>query len=250
MKKNGTGSCLPVKPAPGCKTDLCTAKKSGRSDLLARLRPEKPAAWARNPRTWLDTNNINDVMRQYERAYPHFKYLATIPVDAFERKKDGTCISQFCDLTAKTLAASGKSVLGMVFNLDRHDQSGSHWVMAAINMRVPSKPEVYYYDSFGKPPPKQIMAFFTKFVDGLPPKARAYARKHSSFNNTKHQRGNTECGIYSVVALEHVLKGGKFSEHCSKKISDDEAFAARDRLYSSSDDQPNKKKGFFESMFS
>ena len=92
VKKDSNGSCLPkglARSVGGCRGDLCVAKKLGDERLLARLRPEKPAKWLTKPDTWLDTNNINAVMRQYERAYPRFKYIGTLPMDAYEAKRDG-----------------------------------------------------------------------------------------------------------------------------------------------------------------
>jgi hypothetical protein len=248
VKKSAQGSCLPVKPAPGCKTDLCTAKKSGRRDLLDRLRPEKPASWAKNPKTWLDTNNIDAVMLQYERAYPHFKYLSTLPIDAFEKTKDGACVSRFCGLSLASLKAEGKTIVGMVMNLDRHDQSGSHWVMAALDLRKKSRPAVYYYDSFGKPPPKLMKAQFVRFLAQLRGGAKEHALAHSFYNTRAHQRGNSECGLHSLVSLEHVLKGGDFVEYCQSDVSDADAFAARDRLFSGPPPKP-QKAGFFARLF-
>lgn len=248
VKKSAAGSCLPVKPAPGCATDLCTAKKSGRKDLLDRLRPEKPATWAKDPNTWLDTNNIDAVMRQYERAYPHFKYLATLPIDAFERTKAGACISRFCDMSIASLKAEGKTVVGMVMNLDRHDQSGSHWVMAALDLRKATKPAIYYYDSFGKPPPKLMKAQFVRLLAQLKGVAKEHALKHSYYNKASHQKGGSECGGLSLLALEHVLQGGDFVKYCQSDVTDADAFAARDRLFSGP--PPKTQKGFLSRLFS
>ncbi len=247
VKKVG-GTCLPVPAAPGCTTDLCTAKRTGRRDLLRRLRPEKPASWLKNPKTWLDTNNIDAVMRQYERAYPHFKYVATLPVDAFETK-NGRCISEHCGMTAAALAAAGKKVVGMVFNLDRHDQSGSHWVMAAMNMRRPGKPELYFYDSFGKAPPKPIKRALGGLLKPLSARAKAHATAHSVYNRRAHQRDSSSCGLYAMLSLEHVLKGGDFAEFCESDISDEHAVAARDTLFSGPP-VGTKKTGFFAALFS
>lgn len=243
------GTCLPVPRAPGCKDDLCTAKTLRRRDLLQRLRPEKPATWLKDPKTWLDTNDIDAVMRQYERAYPHFKYVATLPVDAFE-KKGGRCVSAHCGLSARELAAAGKKVVGMILNLDRHDQSGSHWVMAAMNMRRPGRPELYYYDSFGKAPPKLIKAQLERLISQLSPRAKAHAVAHSVRNRRAHQRGNHQCGMFALMALEHVLKGGDFERFCAADVDDDDAAADRDRLYSGPPTSARKATGFFGGLFS
>ena len=72
----------------GCKTDRCVAEEHG---LESRLRPKMPASWVDRPTTLLNTSNIDDVMFQYERPFPFFKYLKTLPIDAFN-KKAGMCV--------------------------------------------------------------------------------------------------------------------------------------------------------------
>jgi hypothetical protein len=235
VKKNADGSCLPpgvLRFTPGCSTDMCAAKKRGDPALLERLRPEKPAKWLTEPRTWLDTNNINAVMRQYERAYRHFKYIGTLPIDAYEAKRDGSCVSEHKAVDIVRLASRGRTVSGMVFNLDRHDQSGSHWVMAAVDLGDRADPKLYYYDSFGRAPPKQVRAFFLKLIGHLDPAAAKRAVKNTEYSRARHQRGNSECGVFSLLALEAVLRGEDFTAYTKRKLTDEFAFKARDRLFS------------------
>ena len=232
--KNGEGSCLPrgvARSVPGCNgDDLCAAKKLGGA-LLSRLRPEKPEKWLTNPKTWLDTNNINAVMRQYERAYPRFKYIGTLPIDAYEAKRDGSCVSEHKAIDFARLAKRGKTVMGIVFNLDNHNQSGSHWVMAAADLR-PDRPGLYYYDSFGKAPPKPVRELFFRILEHLPEEISLAARKNVQYSKARHQRGNTECGMYSMLALEAVLRGVDFREYVKLKLTDEIAFKARERMFS------------------
>lgn len=234
VKKGADGSCLPAgvaRSVRGCSTDLCAAKKLG-GDMLDRIRPEKPAEWLTNPRTWLDTNNIDAVMRQYERAYRRFKYVSTLPIDAYEAKRDGSCVSHHKAIDFVRLARSGKQIVGMIFNLDRHDQSGSHWVMAAVNFRLPTMPEIYYYDSFGKAPPKPVKDLFRSVLSKLPKSTVAGVVKGVRYNKKAHQRLNTECGIFAICALEAVLRGADFEKYCKLDLTDDVAFKSRDRLFS------------------
>lgn len=233
VKKGADGSCLPpgVTASTGCKTDICAAKKLG-GKMLDRVRPEKPEKWLSNPRTWLDTNNINAVMRQYERAYPRFKYIATLPIDAYEAKRDGACVSEHKSLDFIRLARAGKQIIGMIFNLDKHDQSGSHWVMAAANFKDINAPHLYYYDSFGKAPPKEVKQLFRNIIEKLPKEIAKEAIKHVVYNKKQHQRGNSECGLMALMALEAVLRGADFKKYCKLDLNDEIAFKQRDRLFS------------------
>lgn len=238
VRKGRSGSCLPdgaAASAPGCATDSCVARRLGDPALAARLRPEMPATWLHKADTWLDTNDIDAVMRQYERAHPHFHYLSTLPIDAFSRSRDGSCVSQFCDLDAGALRRRGKTVIGTVLNLDRHDQPGSHWVMAAVDARVARAPRVLYYDSFGNPPPPPLWGFLRLMLATVPraPGASARMLERSVFNARRHQSGNTECGVYSMLALEALLEGADFDSYCAKlRVDDAHARRHRHRLFS------------------
>lgn len=235
VKKQG-GSCMPSssRARSTCKTDRCLAK--GSKALESRLRPEMPKTWVQKPTTLLNTLNIDDVMFQYERAFPFFKYLKTLPIDAFNRNA-GMCVSEFCELNPKELYKSGKKLIGMVLNLDKHNQPGSHWVMSAVDMRVPNKPVILYYDSFGRPPPAALTPFYEKMLALTPETnaARKHMHKYSCYNSKAHQRKNTECGVYSILALEAVIYGVPFQQYCSQDISDEEVQKQRYRLYDQSE---------------
>ena len=45
------------------------------------LRIRRPKAWDGDPDMWLDNYNIQGVMKQYESAYPWFKFLGVFPID-------------------------------------------------------------------------------------------------------------------------------------------------------------------------
>lgn len=199
--------------------------------MLARLRPEMPEAWKHRPHTLLDTNNLNDVMFQYESKYPNFQYLRTLPVDAFlPSTRTGACIiGDLCKLSIPGLKKTGKTVFGAVMNLDRHNQPGSHWVAFAINVR---KHAIYYYDSFGRPPPRELQQFFNKLQSSASKRERLAYVRNSVYNVVPHQKKNTECGIFACLALEALLEGRRFAEYCRAGITDDEAFAQRARLFS------------------
>ena len=48
--------------------------------------------------------------------------------------------------------------IGTVFNLDDHDEPGSHWTAMYVELlpRCREKPSAYYFDSVGSKPPKEI----------------------------------------------------------------------------------------------
>ena len=118
-------------------SDRCLLEQSSLSDeakeTLSKkyLRPKRPSAWASDPDQWLDSNNIESVMKQYEEAYPDFKFLGVLPIDFAAPdpyKSNGkTClVDSICQLKLPDLKADGIYRLGAVFNLDPHFKDGSH----------------------------------------------------------------------------------------------------------------------------
>ena len=45
------------------------------------LRPAQPSSWTADPDMWLDSNNIRDVMEQYEAGRTDFTFLGPYPID-------------------------------------------------------------------------------------------------------------------------------------------------------------------------
>ena len=126
-------------------------------------------------------------------------------------------------------------MIGMVLNLDKHYQSGSHWVMAALDMRRPNKPELYYYDSFARSPPVTLMPFFRRLLSRATSDAdaRKWMARKSCYNSHVHQRKNTECGVFSMLALEALIHGVRFKTYCSNEMNDDDVQKERYRFFDS-----------------
>ena len=81
-------------------------------------------------------------------------------------------------------------------------------------------PSVYYFDSVGTKPPKEMKALVDKLQDQF------HSIKGSTmdflYNDIQHQRGNTECGIYCLHFLETMLKGSDFNDYINNKNNDKE----------------------------
>jgi Ulp1 family protease len=112
----------------------------------------------------------------------------------------------------------------MVFNLDKHNQSGSHWISLFINI---AKREINFWDSFAMSPPAEVA--------NLIKKVKAQGKKLGinfkvQINMRKHQLKNTECGVYSINFIVEQLEGKTFKEVCNTIIRD-EAMNSRRKLY-------------------
>ena len=54
--------------------------------------PNAPSSWKKNPTEWLNSDDINKVMRQYEYVYPNFRFIGPSPIDFNKKKLFGQCV--------------------------------------------------------------------------------------------------------------------------------------------------------------
>ena len=207
-----------------CDTEYCMAKKipgiPNREALLSFFRPEKPTTWDNKPTQWLDSFNIEDVMEQYEKAIPTFEFIGPVPID-FDAKDGvwGKCIvDELCKLDLSKL--EGKTHVGIIFNLDPHDEPGSHWVCAFVDTKASA---AYYFDSYGIEPPTEVVRFMKRCKDqGI---------QNVYFNDIRHQRKGSECGMYCLFVIICLLRGRPFFDICKNIVDDDTMNAFRDVLF-------------------
>ena len=190
------------------------------------LRPAMPEGWKDDPDMWLDSNNIRDVMKQYEVARPEFKFLGPFPIDFASPDPDGKdkcLINEMCELDLdKEELEKGKKKIGIILNLDTHDKGGSHWVAAYID--IPRK-ICYYFDSYGLEPPKQIYNFM-QWLGIQEPKISL------GWNGRRFQYSNSECGMYSMYFIDRMLAGEPYLKFCRRAPPDRFMLDMRDWMFS------------------
>jgi len=204
--------------------------------------PDKPIEWEDNPDEWLSNYDIFEVLKQYEMKYKHFKIIGPTPIDFDTRlpEEGGKCVWQeLCTFSLKKNLAEGKTKIGVVFNLDKHNESGSHWVSLFIDL-VDSF--IFYFDSAGNEIPEQINVLVQKIIkQGGELKKPIHLKFHEIYP-FEHQQGNTECGMYSLFFIISMLtnKAGtkRFSTYKQKikffktnRIPDKEVFKYRNKYF-------------------
>lgn len=185
------------------------------------FKPPMPTEWRDDKYTWLTTTDILKVMKQYEKSNKDFRFYGPVPVDC---PKDIYC--ELTDLNLRALHSRNVNKIGVVFNLDRHDQSGSHWVGLYCN--IPER-YIYYYDSTANKPPEYIKYF----IEMLKRSLRTINNEgiKYEYNRKKHQYGGSECGIYSMNFIVECLKGKKMKDFQEKNITDFSVNILRDYFY-------------------
>jgi hypothetical protein len=199
-----------------CDSQFCWSQQDFIKNMneLMRIELEKFTLRPSGPEgrfEWLNTVNINEVMEQYQKTHEDFLFLGAVPIDFEEINLPASKID-FADCEK-----DGITKFGIVFNLDKHNQSGSHWTSMFADMK---KGEVYYFDSYGSPVPKRLQSFMQKFV-------KYYEQKYNKEcvadrNKMRHQYGNSECGLYSINFILKLLNGEHFNTLTNNKITDDE----------------------------
>lgn len=186
-----------------------------------KFKPKMPKTWFENINEWLSTLEIENVMNQYDKKYKKFKFLGAVPSDC---PKAITC--PLTNLDIKAYIKKRQTKIGIIFNLDEHHQSGSHWVSLMIDL---GQKRICYYDSNGVEPNKNILHFINEIIH----KMKNVFKKKIKFNinKTVHQRTNTECGMFSMMFLINYLKYNNFKKVISLNPTDKEMTNLRKILF-------------------
>lgn len=224
---------LAIPPGGGERTFLFKLPISDqeKNDIARRsLRPAAPEGWKADPDMWLDSNNIAAVLNQYEEAYPNFEFMGPFPIDfaapdPYKKGANGQqkCLmNEICELRVSQALQNGTSSVGIVYNLDPHYKSGSHWVANYID--IPNN-KCYYFDSYGMAPPTQVARFMQWLTTQDPSMKLFYGSRRLQFHNT-------ECGIYCIYFITRMLEGDKFLQITRRRPKDADMMDLRDWLFS------------------
>ena len=230
-----TGSYESLKCTPGsdhCLLDHSALSHQEKDNLRKRyLRPKRPKEWYTKPDTWLDNENIDHVMKQYEVANPWFKFLGVFPIDFASKDPESTepkCLyPETCNINIEKEYNNkpvGRRGIGIIFNLDPHDKGGSHWVGLYINIWNKEKPIISYFDSYGLETPPTIAHLMKTFV---------LQKEHCelSYNARRFQFGHSECGMFSMYFIICMMSGIPFRQFCKDSVPDELMLKLRHVLF-------------------
>lgn len=213
--------------------DKCTTQKCWtQQDFMTRMeakgreelekytfRPDGP----KKKTEWLSNIDIEKVISQYEKADKNFKFLGAVPIDF-----DDLSYLPIKNLNYMNLYNDGKYKIAIVFNLDRHDQSGSHWVSMYTDLKAG---QLYFFDSLGKRPVLRIRKLLRRIYNFMTEKL-GKKNIQIGYNTSPHQFDDTECGVYSIHFIDNMLAGKSFEEVAGHKINDAEMNKYRNVFFS------------------
>ena len=217
-------------------SDRCLLENSSLSkdevEKLAKqyLRPKMPDDWKKQPDKWLDTFNIEHVLKQYSEIRPDFKFMGAIPIDfsapdpyskgGGEQKK---CLyDETCKMNLGDLKNNGVKYVGFVFNLDPHFKNGSHWVSMMVDLL---RRECNFFDSYGMEPHPLIARLMRSFKLQDPGLTLNY-------NARRFQFGDSQCGMYCIFFLSTMLDGTRFKKFVKTSVPDYEMQNLRNVVFS------------------
>ena len=192
-----------------CNKESCWVRQMTKNtkleqELLDAFAPESPKDWKKNPNEWLSSLDILQVMNQYEKKYKCFDFLGPSPIDYDAHKLYGECVwEELCHFDISEQIKKGHNKIGVIFNLDPHYKGGSHWVSLFINVKQKT---IFFFDSAGEPVPNQIAKFTNTVIEQGKKLQQPILFKFDQNYPVEHQYGNTECGIYSIFFITHMLE--------------------------------------------
>jgi hypothetical protein len=219
--------------SPGENTFLETLPLSSSEKASLRknyLRPPQPKQWLKDPDMWLDSTNISAVLNQYEVSHKNFEFMGPFPIDfgapnpykTSETHTEECLMNEICTLSVKDSIQKGITSIGIVYNLDPHYKSGSHWVANFIDLK---KKQCIYFDSYGMKAPHQVEKFM-KWLTTHDPEIKLY------YSSRRLQHKNTECGMFSLYFIIRMLYGDDFTAISRSKPTDADMLGFRSWLFS------------------
>lgn len=192
-----------------CNKESCWVRQMTKNtklerELLDGFAPESPKDWKKNPNEWLSSLDILQVMNQYEKKYKCFDFLGPSPIDYDTHTLYGECVwEELCHFNLAQQLKKEHTKIGIIFNLDPHYKGGSHWVSLFINVKQQT---IFFFDSTGEPIPPQIEKFVNTVIEQGKQLQEHVMFKFDQNYPVEHQYGNTECGIYSIFFVTHMLE--------------------------------------------
>lgn len=198
-------------------------------ELTESFAPKSPKEWKKKPNTWLSSMEILDVMKQYEKTYKCFEFIGPSPIDFDFKKMYGECVwDELCNFSVEKQIKNGKTKIGMIFNSDPHNKGGEHWISMFVNIK---KGQIFYFDSAGDKMKPEIKKLIDRIISEgskmMPPVNFVFDQNYP----VEHQYGNTECGIYSIYFIVHMLEDKITGEYLKTHILNDKYMQQFRKIY-------------------
>ena len=214
--------CLNIQNISKCNSEACWMKiKSlmeqfdiNEDQFKTNFKPLMPQSWKQNYNKWLTTTEIEDCLNQHMEADNNFYFYGAVPID-FKK----CSVSNLCSFNIKKHLSQGQSKIGIIFNTDPSTKDGEHWISMYIDLGKHNSNHcgIYYFDSYGKKPCKEINELIHKI------KKQGLINNRNIiyfYNDISYQKQNTQCGMYAIHFIKKMLEGLSFQKYLQTSLND------------------------------
>ena len=217
--------------------------KTGRAECIVGSLLSKhkaPEEWAENREEWLSSEDIDAVEKNYKTLFADYHYVGSVPIDFDLTSETRKCIvSALCAMKLPELYKQGKHRIGIVINTDTHDGPGQHWVCVFCDIRPElAYPRFTYFDSYAQKPETEVKELMTRWKEQWDATGIHSQPMKLTFNKTRHQFKDSECGMYCLYFHYACLLGLPMD----KRIPDDVVNGFRGLLFRMPKIDPGKKE--------
>ena len=177
--------------------------ESGRMECIAAhmiKKPDAPPSWEKNPEEWLSSLDIEAIEKQYMKVFPKYYFVGCVPIDFDKKSSTGKCVvSALCSMDIKGLYNKGYDKIGIVFNTDVSTGPGQHWIALFADLDpILEYPRITYFDSYSHAPEIEIQRLMKRWKEQWDSTGIHTKPTELTYNKTRHQYENSECGMYSI----------------------------------------------------
>lgn len=214
--------CNVIKEKFKCNTEACWTtirtlmNKLSKKDVITLkkyFKPLLPKDLLKSYTEWLSNLDIDKVLKQYHENLSDFYYFDAEPIDF--RKCNVS--NKLCSFNIQDYLKKGYKKLAFVFNTDVSHGKGKHWISMYIDctgINLNGQPGIYYFDSFGDKPMKEVLAFIDRI------KCQSKKKYIVSYNKRCHQNNTYACGFYCIHFIESMINGISFKKYVNSGIND------------------------------
>lgn len=226
-----------------CKNDMCILNQTfikhvnNQQIIYQRFKPEGPL-----DKEWLSNWNIDQEMLRFQNYYNCLLYTGTVSIDfnqkkmyniyknVFHEKSHYNKMPCFYYYTNKCTVKNNNKIncIATIYNTAKRSEPGQHWIATFIKRTNDGTVKMYFFDSVGIKPPKEINNFLKYLEKHLFYKSKNIEKK---YNNVQHQYKNSECGVYCIDFIDNMTSdSNSFDTYIDKKTTDD-AMNEKRKLY-------------------
>jgi hypothetical protein len=215
-------------------------------ELETRFKAQGP----RHGTALLSNFNIDDTLLRWARVFPEY-YPCPFAMMDFDRTHEAFATIDLADVLAGRqpldlgpgfgTVQRPSSCFGCVVNTDNSSGPGRHWVSVFVDARAPpGEPwSVEYFNSAGRPPPKQMVVWMERsrarladYRAGLPGcRGKVCDVLSVPVTDLDHQEGDTECGLYALYYQRRRLEGTPYSFFFKQIVPDSAMIAFRTHVF-------------------